>query len=184
MTAAMALSYMNTSKRTKRIFNTDKRIRLGIWGLGRGMTFFNTCRLLNIDVVAGCDYNEHMRTHFQSVCPGAFVTADEDEFLSQDFDAVLVATFCPAHGPHAIKCLQAGKHVLSEVTSFFTMAEGVKLVEEVEKRKLVYNLAENYPFSAANMWLAKRQPPATGVGHPRGLHLRRGWRQTAPRRSR
>ncbi len=147
---------MSRSKERPRIFNTDRRIRLGIWGLGRGITFLNTCRFLNINVVAGCDYNDHMRTSFQSICPGAFVTADEDEFLSQDFDAVLVATFCPAHGPHAIKCLQAGKHVLSEVTSFFNLAEGVQLVEEVRKRKLVYNLAENYPFSAANMWLASR----------------------------
>jgi predicted dehydrogenase len=138
------------------VFDTDRRIRLGIWGLGRGMSFFRTCKFLNMDVVAGCDYNEHMRKNFLNANPGAFVTADEDEFLKQDFDAVLLATFCPAHGPHAIKCLQAGKHVLSEVTSFFTMAEGVQLVEEVEKRKLVYNLAENYPFSAANMWLASR----------------------------
>jgi len=139
-----------------RVFNTDKRIRLGIWGLGRGMSFFNTCKFLNMDVVAGCDFNEHMRRNFLNANPGAFVTDDEDKFLAQDFDAVLLATFCPAHAPHAIKCLQAGKHVMSEVTSFFTMAEGVKLVDEVEKRKLVYNLAENYPFTAANMWLANR----------------------------
>jgi hypothetical protein len=147
---------MATKRQVQRVFDTDKRIRLGIWGLGRGMSFFRTCQFLNIDVVAGCDYNAHMRDNFLKACPGAFVTADEDEFLKQDFDAVLLATFCPAHGPHAIKCLQAGKHVLSEVTSFFSMAEGVQLVEEVEKRKLVYNLAENYPFSAANMWLANR----------------------------
>ena len=139
-----------------RVFDTEKRIRLGIWGLGRGMSFYKTCKFLNIDVVAGCDYNEHMRDSFISQNPGAFATADADEFLKQDFDAVLLATFCPSHALDAIKCLQAGKHVLSEVVSFFTMAEGVKLVEEVEKRKLVYNLAENYPFSAANMWLANR----------------------------
>ncbi len=147
---------MAKAKTALRVFDTNKRIRLGIWGLGRGMSFFNTCKFLNIDVVAGCDYNEHMRDNFLKACPGAFVTANEDEFLKQDFDAVLLATFCLGHGPHAIKCLQAGKHVLSEVTSFFTMAEGVKLVEEVEKRKLVYSLAENYPWSAANMWLANR----------------------------
>ena len=139
-----------------RVFDTEKRIRLGIWGLGRGMSFYKTCKFLNIDVVAGCDYNRHMRDSFLGQNPGAFATADADEFLKQDFDAVLLATFCPSHAGDAIKCLQAGKHVLSEVTSFFTMAEGVKLVEEVEKRKLVYNLAENYPFSAANMWLANR----------------------------
>jgi hypothetical protein len=147
---------MREQGKTQRIFDTDKRIRLGIWGLGRGLSFFNTCKFLNIDVVAGCDFNEHMRANFLRACPGAFVTDIEDEFLKQDFDAVLLATFCPAHGPHAVKCLQAGKHVLSEVTAFFTMAEGVKLVEEVEKRKLVYHLAENYPFTAANMWLANR----------------------------
>ncbi len=147
---------MKSKPKDVRVFNTDKRIRLGIWGLGRGMSFFETCKFLNIDVVAGCDYNEHMRKNFLVHNPGAFVTADADEFLARDFDAVLLATFCPAHGKDALLCLQAGKHVLSEVTSFFSMAEGVKLVEEVEKHKLVYNLAENYPFSAANMWLASR----------------------------
>ena len=147
---------MAKTKELPKVFNTDKRIKLGIWGLGRGMNFFNTCKFLNIDVVAGCDFNEHMRVNFLQHNPGAYVTADADEFLKQDFDAVLLATFCPAHGPHAIQCLRAGKHVLSEVTSFFSMAEGVKLVEEVEKRKLIYNLAENYPFTEANMWLANR----------------------------
>ncbi|HPN84126.1 MAG TPA: Gfo/Idh/MocA family oxidoreductase [Victivallales bacterium] len=141
---------------TQKVFKTDKRIKLGIWGLGRGMAFYKTCKFLNIDVVAGCDYNEDLRTSFLNANPGAFATADADEFLKQDFDAVLLATFCPAHADDAIKCLRAGKHVLSEVTAFFTMAEGVRLVEEVEKRKLVYNLVENYPFSAENMWLANR----------------------------
>lgn len=139
-----------------RLFNTDRRIRLGIWGLGRGMSFYTMCRHLNIDVVAGCDYNEHMRQGFLASNPGAFVTADADEFLKQDFDAVLLATFCPAHAGDAIRCLRAGKHVLSEVTAFHTMAEGVALVEEVEKAGKVYNLAENYPFTAANSYLARK----------------------------
>lgn len=145
-------------KKTKRqkVFNTDKRIRLGIWGLGRGMSFYETCALLNIDVVAGCDYNEHMRKLFLQHNPGAFVTDNADEFLARDMDAVLLATFCPAHADDAIRCLRAGKHVLSEVTAFHTMAEGVRLVEEVEKSGKIYNLAENYPFSAANMYVARK----------------------------
>jgi hypothetical protein len=138
------------------IFNTNKRIRLGIWGLGRGMSFYKTCQALNIDVVAGCDYNEHMRKRFLECNPGAFATNDCEKFLASDIDAVLLATFCHRHAPDALLCLQAGKHVLSEVISFFSLAEGVKLVEEVEKRKLVYNLAENYPFSPANRFLARK----------------------------
>jgi len=144
------------SSRKNSIFKTNKRIRLGIWGLGRGLSFYKNCAALNFDVVAGCDYNEHMRKRFLQHNPGAFVTDDEDEFLAQDLDAVLVATYCPNHAADAIKCLQAGKHVLSEVTAFHTMAEGVRLVEAVETSGLVYNLAENYPFNRANMFLAEK----------------------------
>ena len=144
------------AKKPLRVFDTDRRIKLGIWGLGRGMSFYRTCAALNIDVVAGCDYNEHMRENFLRANPGSFATADADEFLARDFDAVLLATFCPAHAHDAIKCLKAGKHVLSEVTAFHTMAEGVALVEAVEKSGKVYNLAENYPWSPANMWLARK----------------------------
>jgi len=135
------------------VFKGKKRIRLGIWGLGRGMNFYSTCDAIGIDVVAGCDFNEHMRRNFLNHKPDAFVSEHADEFLAQDFDAVLLATFCPNHADDAIACLKAGKHVLSEVTSFHTMAEGVRLVEAVQKSGLVYNLAENYPFSAANMYL-------------------------------
>lgn len=143
-------------KQAKSAFNTDKRIKLGIWGLGRGRHFYGIFKHLNIDVVAGCDYFEPLRENFLAANPGAFATASSAEFLERDFDAVLLATFCPAHADDAIACLNAGKHVLSEVTSFHTMAEGVRLVEAVEKSGLIYNLAENYPFTALNMWLKRR----------------------------
>jgi len=132
-----------------------KRLKLGIWGLGRGGAFLESAKALDIDVVAGCDFNEARHGYFHEVFPNAALTKDEDEFLAMDFDAVLIATFCPAHAQHAIKALKAGKHVLSEVTAFLTPAEGVALVEEVEKSGLVYNLAENYPFTKENMYLAK-----------------------------
>jgi len=137
-------------------FSGSKRLRLGIWGLGRGGSFYETCRALGIDVVAGCDYTSHMRDAFLAAHPDAFATDDADEFLAREFDAVLLATYCPAHAGDAIRCLEAGKHVLSEVTSFHTMAEGVALVEAVERSGLVYNLAENYPFTAAHHWLARK----------------------------
>ncbi len=140
----------------QQVFKTDKRIKMGIWGLGRGMSFFKTCKALNIDVVAGCDFNQHLRDRFEKNNPGAYVTEDVEQFLKQDIDAVLLATYCPAHAEDAIKCLAAGKHVVSEVTSFHTLAEGVRLVEAVEKYGRVYQLAENYPYNRANMWLARK----------------------------
>ncbi len=133
-----------------------KKIKLGIWGLGRGRAFYQSCAAAGFEVVAGCDYNADMRANFSAANPGAMATDDDKKFLACDMDAVLLATYCPAHAADATRCLQAGKHVLSEVTAFHTMAEGVRLVEAVEKSGLVYNLAENYPFTKTNMWLAKK----------------------------
>ena len=136
------------------IFRTKRRIKLGIWGLGRGHGFLKACRQLHLDVVAGCDFDAKLRARFAQSCPGALVTDDAEAFLASNIEAVLVATYCPAHAGDAIRCLRAGKHVLSEVTAFHTLAEGVALVEAVAKAGMVYNLAENYPFSRPNLYLA------------------------------
>ena len=135
-------------------FNTDRKIRLGIWGLGRGSSFIWSAAAVNIEIVAGCDLNAEAREKFKENCPDAFVTADENEFLAfREMDAVLVATWFNAHAEHSIRALEAGFHVMCEVTSFFTPAESVRLVEAVEKSGKVYNLLENYPFSKENMYL-------------------------------
>ena len=126
------------------IFANDKTVRMGIWGLGRGRDFLEQCKALDIEIVAGCDINQTMCDDFRKICPDALVTQDEDEFLAYDMDAVLVATYFFAHAKDAVKALNAGKHVLSEVSAFFTPAEGVQLVEAVEKSGKIYMLAENY----------------------------------------
>jgi len=140
----------------EKFFDTDKRIRLGIWGLGRGKNFVDSARLLNIDVVAGCDIHEEIRERFKKDVPEAYCTADEKEFLACDMDAVLIATFLPDHAKHSIMALEAGKHVLCEVTPFQTPADAVKLIEAMEKSGKIYNLLENYPFTPENMYMQKR----------------------------
>ena len=138
-----------------KIFDTDKKIRLGIWGLGRGTAFLKAAAALNYEIAAGCDLNEDLRIKFKANCPDAAVTADEDEFLNTPMDAVLIATFFPSHAEHTIKALAHGLHVMCEVSSFMTPAEGVRVVEAVEKSGKVYNLLENYPFTKENFYLAK-----------------------------
>lgn len=139
----------------KKVFDTDKRIKLGIWGLGRGSDFVKSAAFLNIDVVAGCDFQPEIRERFQEAVPQAFCTADENEFLACDMDAVLVATYLPKHVDHVIRVLESGRHVMCEVTAFLTPADAVRLVEAVEKSGKVYNLLENYPFSKENMYLQR-----------------------------
>lgn len=59
------------NKKDVRVFDTNQCLRLGIWGRGRSRNFNRTCALLNIDVVAGRDYNEHLCKHFLKTDPGA-----------------------------------------------------------------------------------------------------------------
>lgn len=63
--------------------------------------------------------------------------------FASDIDAVVLASYCPDHAPQAVRALRAGKHVLSEVTAFHTVAQGVALARAVEETGLTYMMAEN-----------------------------------------
>ena len=69
-------------------------------------------------------------------------------------DAVVLANYATEHAPYAIRCLDAGKHVLSEVLPCETMAQAVELIEAVERSGKVYAYAENYCYmqSTFEMW--------------------------------
>jgi len=57
------------SKGGRSLFSTKDRVRLGLWGLGRGMNFYEACARLHLDIVAGCDFNPHMRESFHRINP-------------------------------------------------------------------------------------------------------------------
>ena len=128
-----------------------KTIRLGIFGLGRGSTFMKDVLANDGEVVALCDRDIAKMEAAASNLPEkpAFYT-DFDEFIKHDMDAVFLENCFHEHAPFAIRCLEAGFHVLSECTSNATMAEGVALVRAAEKSKGFYMLAENYPFMRFN----------------------------------
>ena len=72
----------------QKCFDTEKRIRLGIWGLGRGSSFIKAANAVNIDIVAGCDYSEDLREKFRQACPDAFITADQKEFAQKHYATI------------------------------------------------------------------------------------------------
>jgi predicted dehydrogenase len=102
-----------------------------------------------MELVALCDtWDERLLPVGEAL--GVATYTDYDEFLAHDMDAVILANWFHQHAPFAIAALRAGKHVLSETTACITLAEGVQLVEEVERTGLVYMLAENYPYMVFN----------------------------------
>lgn len=70
---------------------------------------------------------------------------DYDEMLKDDkIQAVFIATYADNHASFAIKALNAGKHVLSEIPAFYTIQEAKQLKEAVKKHpELYYMIAEN-----------------------------------------
>lgn len=71
---------------------------------------------------------------------------DFDEFLKHDMDAVFLANYATEHAPFAIKAMNAGKDVISEVLPVQTMAQAVELVECIERTGRKYFYAENYSY--------------------------------------
>lgn len=122
----------------------SKKLRIGVYGVRRGgnlAAYF--AEQEDVEITAGCDFSEPARTAFLARFPAAKTFDNYDDLLAADFDALILASFCHEHGPDAVKALQAGKHVFSEVTAFHTLADGVALVEAVEKSDRQYMLAAN-----------------------------------------
>jgi len=124
-------------------------LTIGVFGLARGGHLAAIAASLpGVRVVAGCDASAGRRDTFRASHPDAVLAPTYADLLALRFDVLILASFCPDHGPQAVQALQAGKHVLSEVTAFHTPAEGVALVEAVEQGDRLYMMAENTCFRA------------------------------------
>ncbi len=132
------------------------KIKIGIFGAGRGVDVAENLMLLDCEIVALCDFNEKRRNEgLKNLGKDVAVYDDFDEFIEHDMDAVVLANYFHEHAPYAIKCFEKGIHVFSECISNGTMAEGVELIRAYEKSNSVYMLAENYPQMIFNREMKK-----------------------------
>ncbi len=128
----------------------QNKLRFAILGAGRGKSFIKSANTLQDDVelVALCDRNPDALQRWKDN-PDIRLYTDFDQVLNDaNVDAVCVATPVPLHAGQAMAALNAGKHVLSEVTAAYTIEEGRELISTVERTGLTYMMAENYCFSA------------------------------------
>lgn len=123
-----------------------KRIKIGVFGVGRGTSLARDFMLLNCDIVAICDsHKQRVEKALERLGDSVAVYDEFDKFIEHDMDAVILANYFHEHAPYAIKCLEKGIHVFSECISNGTMGEGVELIRASEKSDAVFFLAENYP---------------------------------------
>ena len=133
---------------------SKKKIRFGIFGLGRGATLIGCIRESGAEVTAICDYRPAAvamcrEEWFRGQNVEAFT--DFELFIHADFDVVLLGNYFCDHAGFAIAAMRAGKHVLSETISNITMAQGVALCRAKEETGMTYALLENYPYFKSNL---------------------------------
>lgn len=124
--------------------------RVGVAG-GRGLSTLMGFRAIEgVEVAALCDLDEDLlakQLKEHSIPKGFRVFED---MLESDIDAVVIGTPMQCHVPQTILALQAGKHVLSEVTAGVAMDELWWLIENVEQSGKTYMMAENYCYTPDN----------------------------------
>lgn len=122
------------------------KIKLGVFGAGRGIDLAKNFMLLNCEIVALCERDkERAAKGLEKLEINVPVFESFDDFIKQDMDAVILANFFHEHAPFAIKCFEKGIHVFCECIPNSTLADGVELVRAYEKSDSIFMLAENYP---------------------------------------
>lgn len=129
-------------------------IRFGISGAcGRGGNLFGRIGELfdGVKVTAVCDVKESELDEARQRLKAERAFSDFGEMIdSGAVDAVLIGTPMQFHVPQAVRALEAGVHVLSEVPAGVSIDECRALVEAWGRSSAIYMMAENYLFSRPN----------------------------------
>ncbi len=136
-----------------------KAIQIGVVGIGRGKALMKDClQFENVKVVAVCDKRkdemDKLKEKYQDSDIGFYT--DYDKFLEHSMDVVLLANYATQHAPFAIKALEHGFDVFSEVLPAQNMAEAVSLIECKERTGKKYCYLENYCFMGAPYEMKKK----------------------------
>lgn len=135
-----------------------KKVRIGVLGGCRGGSLLTYCKVSDkAELVAICDKNEEVLDWLRRDLGTEGITYYNrfEDFLKHDMDAVVLANYANEHAPFAIRCMEAGLHVYSEVLPCATMKEAVELIEAVERTGKVYAYGENYCYMGAPLEMRK-----------------------------
>lgn len=138
----------------------DKNMyRVGLVGARRGLGPLRIFELMpDCKLTAVCDLNQEALDRAAKGRPDLKCYTDYEAMLSDGLDIVVVATPMPLHAQHTVMALNAGCHVLQEVTLADTI-EGCRAILEAVKAhpKQKFMLAENccywgYILEWKQMW--------------------------------
>jgi predicted dehydrogenase len=121
-------------------------IRVGVVGLRRGESLVRTCNAVGGARVEAIYDPDAVKLTHNAASHDARAFDDIDAFLASDLDLVVVASPVPFHATQSIAALEAGKHVLSEVVPFRTIAEAEAVHAAMRRSGRQYFVGENCVF--------------------------------------
>lgn len=130
----------------------EKKLQIGVVGLGRGATSVAIAKKYasKVNIAAVCDLDKAKADDCAKKFGVGNVYYDYAEMLKdKSLDAIYVATPIPSHAAHCIQAFEAGKHVLSEVTCITDLRDAAPMLQAQEMSGKVYMLAENYCYLKA-----------------------------------
>ena len=138
--------------------NTMEKVKVGILGLGRGMSFVDELKLMaDAEIVAIFDKNPKMvEQALEAFEIKPKICTSYDDLLNSGIDCVILCNYFHEHAPYAIRAFERGIAVLSECTSASTLKQCAELCDAYEKYNAKYMIAENYPYNAAMLAIEKK----------------------------
>jgi predicted dehydrogenase len=127
-------------------------LKVGIVGVGRGSSFIRPfTTITETKVIAICDVDENRLNNAAQQLNIEKRFTDYEKMLEDDINIVVLATPENLHAPQSILALNAGKHVVSEVTAATSIEQCYELVRTVRKSKTKYMMAENSCYSPSSV---------------------------------
>jgi predicted dehydrogenase len=124
-----------------------QKLKVGVVSATRGASFAGIFKCFpDVEVVAMCEINEERLKAAADRLDIPKRFTNYGRFLEEDLDVVAIGTPMHLHVPQAVKALDAGCHVISEVPAAVTLQQCVELVQAVRRSGRKYMMAENYCY--------------------------------------
>ena len=127
------------------------KIKVGAFGAFRGIVLMQSMLVMpEVELVAVLDKDINALNMAKKMAETVGIQpayyTDFEEFFKHDMDAVILSNFATEHAPFAVRLMNSGRHVMSEVPACENVAQCVELIEAAEKNGVVYTMAENYCY--------------------------------------
>jgi scyllo-inositol 2-dehydrogenase (NADP+) len=122
-------------------------LRTGLVGYGasqqHGRRHGTYMRAAGLELAAVCDLDPNQLSAARDDFPGVGTFSELDAMLAREIDLVAIVTPNHTHPSLAMRCLEAGKHVVVDKPFCFTVAEADAMIELARRRGVMLSVFYN-----------------------------------------